>query len=182
MCKKYFFSLIFKASFIFLLVFSGCVLDLFKHKDPPVPPPEPFKAVKSKKEIMGEWVCYNTFLQWKDGHEYFHLDKYKEEDKIIIDTTKVNWRFKIGNDYIEYNFLYILDTTHDSWFCMDTVLDLVVPIHHWSGILGRLVPTSIDTFLEWVAIGRLNDTLQFDYDSWGDVYTYETAHYVKKTW
>ena len=104
MSKKYLFSLIFNASFIFILVFSGCILDLFKHKDPPVPPPEPFKAVKSKKEIIGEWVCYYTFLQWRDGHEYFYLDKYKEEDKLIIDSARVNWRFKIGNEYYEYNF------------------------------------------------------------------------------
>jgi hypothetical protein len=155
-------------------------LDLFKHKDPPVPPPEPFKAVKSKKEIMGEWVCYNTFLQWKDGHEYFHLDKYKEEDKLIIDSMRANWRFKINNDYNEYNFPYALDTIN-SLFCKDTTQVFIsIPIQHFSSVFGELEILLQDTFKHSVEISCLHDTLKFE--SHPNVYTYETAHYVKKTW
>jgi hypothetical protein len=98
-----------------------------------------------------------------------------EDDKIIIDSTHVCWRFLNGGNPFEYNFPYILrptilDTTV-ALFWKDTALEFInAPSHHNSFIFDK------------PEIKRLHDTLEFYY-LWGGIdFSSEVVHYVKKTW
>lgn len=151
---------------------------LFENEDPPLVH-EPYEQIKSKKDIIGEWICFHTWRRWRHGSEKFYLDMYYEEDRLIIDSGRVQWEGYINNDLYKYNFPYVLDTV-ESWFCKDTLRSFSLPIHHSSYIFGDIGVSSGQHY--WVQIHRLHDTLRITFDSWYNSYDHEIAYYVLKIW
>lgn len=159
--------------YVLLLISVNCLL--FKDEDPP-PDPDPFIGVNSKDEIIGEWVCYQTHLIWKDGRNDFYLDKEKEEDVVKIDSARMFWRFLRDGTYYEYNFQYLLDS---GFFCKDSAFSFTnYPFHHNSEPFGDFEGDEV--FRKWAVISRNSTDLRFRmvYDN----YSQEISIYTKKTW
>jgi hypothetical protein len=165
---------------IFITLLLSCFL--FNPEDKPVT--ESYHYIHDRSEIIGEWVFFYSYLQEKNFSDCFNLDPYLEEDKIVIDSMHVLWRFLNVGNCLSYSFPYklcptILDTTA-AFFCMDTVLWVNTPNHHFGGILGKKTINPTFIYYEYVEIKRLHDTLEF----FGEFnpYSYEIARYVLKKW
>ena len=160
---------------LLFLLFINC----FFNNDPP-PDPDPNIEVTSRADIIGEWVCYHTRQDWRLGSDEFNLDPYNEEDKLIIDTNRVTWRFLLKGQYYEYNFPYYLDTIM-SLFCKDSVFQFTYyPEHNWNepfGVCHYLSDSILDRHS--AEIFKNSTDLKFKYSYQYDVlYSY----YVRKTW
>lgn len=163
---------------MFLILFLlNC--NLFDDNDPP-PDPDPYVSIKSKNDIIGEWVCYYTYLVWRLGSDKYYLDKFKEEDKLIIDSTRVTWRFLLDGQYYEYNFPYYLDTVQ-SLFCKDSIYNFIFyPKHHRSEPFGIVYESIGDLFRQSAQIFVNSTDIKFVYHP--NTYDWEYSYYTKKTW
>jgi len=151
----------------FILQITKC--SLFE-LDNTSPDPDPFTAITGKEDIIGEWVCYHTFLQWRHGRKKFYLDKELEEDVIKIDSNRVHWKFLKDGLYYEYDFPYIMD--ENTFFRKDSAFVFpVYPIHHWGEPFGDLH--------SWTEVMHNSKAISFTYHP--DPYTWEDSYYTRKT-
>ena len=163
-------------SFVLLLVVN-CIL---LNDDEPEADPDPFVPITGREDIIGEWVCYYTYLKWRHGSQKFYLDKELEEDVIKIDSNRLHWRFLLDGVYYEYDFPYILKFFSDSsksFFCKDSAfLFDNYPKHHWGEPFGEFQGEEL--YRIWVTIRHNSTDLHFQYNP--DSYTSENAYYTKK--
>ena len=153
-------------AFVSLLIICNCVL--FHETEPES---DPFVLVNGVEDIIGEWVCYRTYLETKHDWDYYNLDIEKEEDVIIIDSSRILWKFQRDGVFYEKDFPYLLN---GSWFCKDSVFNFKqYPKHHFGEPFGHPDNEHASVYHNSTDL-KLTSNLT--------IYTVEYSYYTRKTW